>query len=60
MKIFNAIQMLALLILSPTLLSLCHSGEFPGAGVLFWGGLIVSLILFVWVIILICMGLDKE
>lgn len=45
MPIFNAIQMVMLLMASPILLSLAAKATFVGAGAVFWVGLVGTIIL---------------
>ncbi len=60
MRAFNAIQIVALLMASPTLLAMCKASTFAGASALFWLGLIVTVALFVWTVILVLTSLDRE
>lgn len=57
MKAFNAIQIVLLLLASPTLLSLCWKATFVGSLALFWIGAVGALILTIWVIALVHEGL---
>jgi hypothetical protein len=51
MKFFNAIQIITALTTSPIWLSALKAATFTGAGALFWIGMIVTLIFFVWAIL---------
>lgn len=59
MKFFNAIQIVVLLMLAPTLLTLARAATFAGAGALFWGGLAGTLALAVFAMVCIYEGLDS-
>lgn len=58
MKTFNALQMVILLMGSPTLLSWLSSATFTGATALFWVGIIGTAALAIWNTILIRVGID--
>lgn len=58
MKTFNAIQIVVLLMASPTLLSLCYKATFIGAGALFWVGIIGTIALFLLAAYLVRVGMD--
>jgi hypothetical protein len=60
MKTFNAIQMVVLLALAPTLLTLVHTAGFVGAGAVFWTGLVGSVGLFIWTTFLVRAGMESE
>lgn len=60
MKTFNAIQIVVLLMLGPSLLQLCKTSTFTGAPAVFWGGLIGFLALAVLATALIRIGMGKN
>lgn len=48
MKLFNAIQITALLTAGPILLNLLHAATFTYAVPLFWLSVVIYAVLFVW------------
>lgn len=53
MKVFNAIQMVILLMASPTILTLLWNASFSGARALFWTVGVGTLALAIWIMICI-------
>jgi len=60
MKTFNAIQMIILLMASPSLLSLCYNATFPGARAVFYVCAIGTIALAIWNIVLVRMGIEDD
>lgn len=58
MKVFNTLQMVVLLMASPTLLGLLYKATFVGAGPLFSVGVCGAVMLTGWVSYLVHEGLD--
>lgn len=58
MKLFNSIQIVVLLMLAPTLLSLCYKAAFIGAGAVFWVGLLGTVGLFFLATYLVRAGME--
>ena len=59
MKLFNAIQIVVLLMISPTLLTMARTATFSGAGALFWGALIGVIALAITSIVLVYSGMEN-
>ena len=59
MYIFNSIQIVILLMASPSLLSWVSAATFTGATALFWVGIIGTIILALFVITTIAAFIDK-
>jgi hypothetical protein len=59
MKLFNSIQIVSLLVASPTLLSLGRNATFPGATGVFYLGCLVSAVLFIWTTAMVYTSIEK-
>jgi hypothetical protein len=59
MKIFNAIQIAALVAAGPMLISLLKNATFPYAQPIFWLSIIVYAVLFIWNAFMIVDSIDK-
>ena len=59
MRTFNSIQIIVILMAMPTLLNLCKSASFAGAGALFWVGLLGTGALGILATFLVRNGMGK-
>ena len=60
MNVFNAIQIALLIAAGPMLLQLLEAATFKYANPLFWLGIVVYAVLFIWNVVMIVESLEKK